>query len=70
MSPLQHTILQHLRAEGPVSFSSIRRHVARHFEADPQTWEIAAALTLLIRHGHAALYDDGTSFDWEEERNH
>jgi hypothetical protein len=53
---------QYIRACGPVSFAGILHEVkAQHGDAPEH--EIAAALTGLLRTGHAVLYDDGTSFN-------
>jgi len=53
---------QYIRACGPVSFAGIMQEVkVQHGDAPEH--EVAAALTGLLRTGHAVLYDDGTSFN-------
>lgn len=59
---LTQIIDQYIRACGPVSFAGIM-HEVKTQHGDAPEHEVAAALTGLLRTGHAVLYDDGTSFN-------
>ncbi len=51
-----------VRTVGPVSFRSLVWFVRQQGPDDAADHEVAAALTVLIRLGTVALYDDGVSF--------
>jgi hypothetical protein len=58
---LSDIIAIHVNGSGPVTFSSILTYV--HVQFGPvEDYEVAKALTDLIRAGTVQLYDDGESF--------
>lgn len=66
------TLLQiirlHVYGSGPVSFASILAYVHKQFSPATQDFQVANALTDLIRSGDVALYDDGVSFTADKPR--
>jgi len=59
---LPEVIMCHVRAEGPVTFASIMGWVSEQHQGEHEDYQVAAALTELIRKGELDLYDTGDAF--------
>lgn len=59
---LEEVIMCHIRAEGPVTFGSVMGWVHVQHDGEHEDYQVAAALTKLIRSGEIELYDTGDAF--------
>lgn len=58
--------LSHIRASGPVDFKSVLSYTYSQYPEACLPYEVADAITKLIRDGSVKLWDDGETFVSDE----